>query len=82
MCDFLRYSNTFSKRTVAHVGKPLNKDYKFVELINPIFKKSDRKLEANITVKYLDTVTNMTQLSQYQLILKKTADNWMIESSI
>lgn len=62
--------------------KPLDKDYKFVELINPIFKKSDRKLEAIITVKYLDTVTNMTQLSQYQLILKKTADNWIIKAGL
>lgn len=67
---------------MAHVGKPLNKDYKFVELINPIFKKSGRKLEAIITIKYLDIVTNMTQLSQYQLILKKTADNWIIASGI
>ncbi|MGK4179689.1 hypothetical protein [Lapidilactobacillus dextrinicus] len=35
-----------------------------------------------MTVKYLDTVTNMTQLSQYQLILKKTADNWIIKAGL
>ncbi|MBF2440919.1 conjugal transfer protein [Listeria seeligeri] len=55
----------------------INKDYVFVELVNPVYAMKDNKVTAIVTVKYLDQETKTTQFSQYELILEKL-DNWKV----
>ncbi|EHZ2983392.1 conjugal transfer protein [Enterococcus faecalis] len=55
----------------------INKDYVFVELVNPVYIMKDSKVTAIVTVKYLDQETKVTQFSQYELVLEK-AENWKI----
>lgn len=60
--------------------KPINKNYRFVELVNPTFHKQGDNIKVDVTVKYIDTDTDMTQLSQYTLNLGKSRNNWIINS--
>lgn len=55
----------------------INKDYVFVELVNPVYTQADNQVTAIITVKYLDKETKVTQLSQFELTLQKN-ENWRI----
>ncbi|MDH6363066.1 hypothetical protein M2139_000041 [Enterococcus sp. PF1-24] len=55
----------------------INKDYVFVELVNPVYAMKDNKVTAIVTVKYLEQETKVTQFSQYELVLEK-AENWKI----
>lgn len=55
----------------------INKDYVFVELVNPVYTQVDNQVTVALTVKYLDKETKVTQLSQYKLILQKN-ENWKI----
>ncbi|MGC2932940.1 conjugal transfer protein [Enterococcus faecalis] len=55
----------------------INKDYIFVELMNPIYLKEDGQIKAILSVKYLDPQTKTTQVSQYKLIIDKQ-ENWKI----
>ncbi|ECC2283460.1 conjugal transfer protein, partial [Listeria monocytogenes] len=41
----------------------INKDYVFVELVNPVYTQADNQVTAIVTVKYLDKETKVTQLS-------------------
>lgn len=62
--------------------KPLNKDYRFAELVNPTFHRQGDNIRANVTVKFLDSETGMTQYSQYSLVLEKAGTNWTIKSGL
>lgn len=62
--------------------KPINKNYRFAELINPTFHKQGDNIKVDVTVKYIDIDTDMTQLSQYTLLLKKADNNWVVLSGI
>lgn len=55
----------------------INKDYVFVELVDPVYAKTDESIRVILTVKYLDKETNATQLSQFDLTLVKQG-NWQI----
>ncbi|CAC99181.1 conjugal transfer protein [Carnobacterium divergens] len=55
----------------------INKDYVFVELVNPVYTQADNQVTAIVTVKYLDKETKVTQLSQFKIILQKN-ENWII----
>lgn len=55
----------------------IGKDYIFAELVNPVYVMADGQVTAHITVKYLDSETKATQLSQFTLTLRKQ-DNWLI----
>ncbi|WP_373180079.1 conjugal transfer protein [Enterococcus durans] len=55
----------------------INKDYIFVELMNPIYLKEDGQIKAILSVKYLDPQTKTTQVSQYKLVIDKQ-ENWKI----
>lgn len=57
--------------------KPIGKDYVFVELINPIYIKKENQILVQVSVKYLDQQTKMTQISQFKLYLQRF-ENWMI----
>lgn len=56
---------------------PVNKDYIFAELINPVYIMTDGKITTTVTVKYLDQETKVTHYFQFKLILQKQ-DNWKI----
>ena len=63
---------------VANNALPvIEKDYIFAELINPIYTMDGDQVLAHVSVKYLDQDTKATQLSQFELTLKKE-DNWQI----
>lgn len=55
----------------------VDKDYVFVELVNPIYLKEDNQIKAIVNIKYLDQETKTIQISQYGLTLQKQ-DNWKI----
>lgn len=55
----------------------INKDYVFVELVNPVYTQADNQVTVTVTVKYLDKETKVAQLSQFELILQKN-ENWII----
>ena len=61
----------------SFVLAPVSGDYVFSELVNPVFTKDGDNLKVNISVKYLDNKSKMTQISQYELVLHKD-DNWKI----
>lgn len=57
--------------------EPINGDYLFSELIDPIFTKDGDNFYVSVSVKYLDSKTKAMQISQYKLTLHKT-DVWRI----
>ncbi|MCI9598877.1 MAG: conjugal transfer protein [Firmicutes bacterium] len=57
--------------------KPVNVDYLFSELINPVFTKDGKRVRVFVSVKYLDQRTKAAQISQFELILEKD-NNWKI----
>lgn len=60
-----------------NVLPPIDEDYIFSELVNPIFQQSGNQVHVWISVKYLDGTTKAMQLSQYLLALEKDT-NWTI----
>lgn len=70
------------KYYVAGGTKPLNKDYRFAELVNPTFHRQGDNIQVDVTVKFLDNDTDMTQYSQYTLTLEKAGTNWTIKSGL
>ena len=59
------------------VLKPINKEYIFSELVNPIFKREGKNIKVSTSVKYIDQQTKAIQISQYSLTLEKDG-NWVI----
>jgi len=62
--------------------RPIERNLKFVELLDPVFKQTKNGLTVNLSVKYLDTDNNMSQVSQYSLTLSKQSNNWIITDGI
>ena len=58
--------------------KPVGKNYKFSELVDPVYNRDGNQVRAVFAVKYLDDATKMTQVSQYDLVLEKADGNWKI----
>lgn len=57
---------------------PINNDsYVFAGLEKPVLQLTDEQIKAYVTVKYLDTRTKATQISQFSLTLEK-GENWVI----
>ena len=61
----------------GNVLEPVNCDYVFSELVNPIFTQDGEQVKVSVSVKYLDQRTKATQISQFDLILEKDS-NWKI----
>ena len=61
----------------GNVLEPVNCDYVFSELVNPIFIKDGEQIKVSVSVKYLDQRTKATQISQFDLTLEKDS-NWKI----
>ena len=55
--------------------RPIDRGLKFVELLDPVFKQTKRGLTVTLSVKYLDTDNDMSQVSQYTLTLSKQSNN-------
>ena len=55
----------------GNVLEPVNCDYVFSELINPIFTQDGEQVKVSVSVKYLDQRTMATQISQFDLTLEK-----------
>lgn len=62
----------------GNVLEPINGDYLFAELIEPVYTMADGKVKVTLSVRYLDNSTKAAQISQYDLILSKEGDNWKI----
>ncbi len=61
----------------GNVLEPVNNEYTFSELVNPVFSKEGEQVKASVAVKYLDQRTKATQISQFELTLEKDS-NWKI----
>jgi len=57
--------------------EPVEREYVFSELINPVYSRDDNQVTAVVSVAYLDAETNAVQISQFKLTLEKV-DNWAI----
>ena len=57
--------------------EPINGDYLYSELVNPIFTADDDNIKVKVSVKFIDNQTKATQISQYELTLHKDS-NWKI----
>ena len=60
-----------------NVMEPVQREYQFAEVLNPVFTKDGDNIKVNVSVKYLDNLTKAEQISQYELILHKDS-NWRI----
>ena len=53
-------------------------DYTFSQLKSTVLNKDGDTVTATVAVEYLDSVTQMTQISQFELALKLVDGNWKI----
>ena len=53
-------------------------DYTFSRLKSTVLNKNGDTVTATVAVEYLDSVTKMTQISQFELVLKLVDGNWKI----
>lgn len=53
-------------------------DYAFSQLKSTVLNKDGDTVTATVAVEYLDSVTQMTQISQFELALKRVDENWKI----
>ena len=53
-------------------------DYTFSQLKSTVLNKNGDTVTATVAVEYLDSVTQMTQISQFELVLKLVDGNWKI----
>lgn len=60
-----------------NVMEPVQREYQFAEVLNPVFTKDGDNIKVNVSVKYLDNLTKAEQISQYELIIHKDS-NWKI----
>lgn len=82
---FFTFYPTATDKELAYYVKnnalpSINKEYLFVELINPTFQLISHQVNVNVSVKYLNRTTKAIELSQYKLILVKR-ENWIIDDS-
>lgn len=60
-----------------NVMEPVQREYQFAEVLNPVFTTDGENIKVNVSVKYLDNLTKAEQISQYELLLHKDS-NWKI----
>ena len=53
-------------------------DHTFSQLKSTVLNKNGDTVTATVAVEYLDSVTQMTQISQFELVLKLVDGNWKI----
>ncbi|MFD2389826.1 conjugal transfer protein [Enterococcus gallinarum] len=78
---FKLYPTATEKELAYYVAgnalEPINGDYLYSELINPIFTQDGENVKVSVSVKFLDNQTKATQISQFELVLHKDS-NWKI----
>ena len=78
---FKLYPTATDKELAYYVGgnalEPINGDYLFSELVNPVFTVDGDNVKVSVAVKFIDNQTKATQVSQYELTLHKDG-NWKI----
>jgi len=79
---FFKLYPTATEKELAYyveenVIEPVQREYQFAEVLNPVFTKDGDNIKVNVSVKYLDNLTKAEQISQYELILHKDS-NWKI----
>ncbi|HGM4083186.1 TPA: conjugal transfer protein [Listeria monocytogenes] len=57
--------------------KPVNKEYQFLELVSSNYSLKNEQVIAQISVKYLDSLTKTTQIFEFNLVLQKVG-NWRV----
>ncbi|SHK78686.1 conjugal transfer protein [Hespellia stercorisuis] len=62
----------------GNILEPINGEYLYSELINPIFTQDGENVKVSVSVKFIDNQTKAMQISQYELVLAKTGGNWKI----
>ncbi|WP_370632557.1 conjugal transfer protein [Marinilactibacillus sp. Marseille-P9653] len=55
----------------------IDREYIFLELIDPVYVQEDENVRATVTVRYQDDITQSNQLSQYDFLLIKNS-TWKI----
>lgn len=71
---------TATEKELSYYGngdilKPVGKNYKFSELVDPVYNRDGEQVRAVFEMKYLDDATKMTRVSQYDLMLEKVDGN-------
>lgn len=79
---FFKLYPTATEKELAYyveenVMEPVQREYQFAEVLNPVFTKDGDNIKVNVSVKYLDNLTKAEQISQYELLLHKDS-NWKI----
>lgn len=79
---FFKLYPTATKQELAyyvsgHALDPIKGDYRFSELVNPIFTADGENVTVKVAVKFIDNQTKAMQVSQYELTLRKEG-NWKI----
>lgn len=81
MCRSTLYPTATDKELAYYVEEnalePINGDYLFSELVNPVFTADGENVKVSVAVKFIDNQTKATQVSQYELTLHKDS-NWKI----
>lgn len=85
LTTFFKFYPTATAKELSYYAnhgilKPIGKDYVFQELVNPIYNRKDNQVMVSLAVKYLDQQTKAIQVSQFDLVLEKSGDNWKIVS--
>ncbi|HBG6317433.1 TPA: conjugal transfer protein [Clostridioides difficile] len=79
---FFKLYPTATEKELAYyveenVMEPVQREYQFAEVLNPVFTTDGENIKVNVSVKYLDNLTKAEQISQYELLLHKDS-NWKI----
>lgn len=61
----------------GNVLEPIDRDYLYSELVNPVFTADGDNVKVKVAVKFIDNQTKATQVSQFELVLHKDS-NWKI----
>mgnify|MGYP000242393344 FL=1 len=71
---FFKLYPTATEKELAYyveenVMEPVQREYQFAEVLNPVFTKDGENIKVDVSVKYLDNLTKAEQISQYELLL-------------
>ena len=87
LTEFFTLYPTASESMLAHFVRDgalgvIEVEYDFLELVNPSFVRRGDHVGVYVTVRYSDPRTRAQQLSQFELMLQRFDDRWMIVESL
>lgn len=79
---FFKLYPTATKKELTYyvadnVLEPINGDYLYSELVNPVFTQDGEHVKVSVSVKFIDNQTKAIQISQFGFVLHKDV-NWKI----